>query len=154
MKQYVGTKTLFAKPMTLGEYNKHRNWSIPSNEDPNTEGYLVKYPDAYESWSPKFVFEKSYRSNGNFNFGHALHLIEHGARVSRSGWNGKNMFIFKVPGSVFKVNREPLLSILGEDTKVYYHGHIDMRTADGTIVPWICSQTDMQSNDWGIVPNA
>lgn len=44
--------------------------------------------------------------------------------------------------------RQPLLSILGEGTEVSYHGHIDMRTATGEIVPWLCSQTDALAEDW------
>jgi hypothetical protein len=154
MKQFIGTKTLLANPMTLGDYNIHRGWTIPEDEDPNKEGYIVQYADNYVSWSPKEAFEESYRSDGQFDFGHAMFLLKQGARVSRSGWNGKNMFIFLVQGSTFTVNREPLISILGEGTEVSYHGHVDMRTADGTIVPWLCSQTDMLANDWGVVPDA
>lgn len=85
------------------------------------------------------------------DFQSALSAIKAGQRVSRAGWNGKGMFIFLVPGSQFIVNREPLMSILGEGTLVDYHGHVDMKTADGTIVPWLCSQTDLLAEDWGIV---
>lgn len=85
------------------------------------------------------------------NFSEALDAIKAGGRVARSGWNGKGMFVFLVPGSVFKVNREPLLSILGEGTEVRYRGHIDMRTADGMIVPWLASQTDLLADDWQTV---
>ena len=85
------------------------------------------------------------------DFSEALLYIKAGKRVSREGWNGKGMFIFLVPGSTFTVNREPLLSILGEGTQVNYHGHVDMKTADGMIVPWLCSQTNMLATDWGIV---
>lgn len=81
----------------------------------------------------------------------ALRHVKNGGRAARAGWNGKGMFIFFVPGSTFIVNREPLLSILGEGTQVNYHGHIDMKTADGMIVPWLCSQTDMLANDWEVV---
>lgn len=83
-------------------------------------------------------------------FSEALERIKTGDRVARSGWNGKGMFVFLVPGSVFKVNRPPLLGIYPEGTEVRYHGHIDMRTADGTIVPWLASQTDLLSDDWEI----
>lgn len=155
MKMFIGTKQLMAKPMDLGAYNTYRGWTIPEDEDPSKEGYLVQYPDGYESWSPKQIFEDSYFSDGDFNFGHALYLLELGFRVSRKGWNGKGMFLFKVDSSVnLTVNREPLLSILGEGAKFTYQSHIDMFTADGTIVPWLCSQTDMQACDWGIVPDA
>ena len=74
--------------------------------------------------------------------------LKQGRRYARAGWNGKSMFIFLVPGSVFKVNREPLLSILGEGTEVQYHGHIDLRTANGDIVPWTIAQTDSLAEDW------
>lgn len=85
------------------------------------------------------------------DFSDALKAIKAGKRVARSGWNGKNMFVFLVPGSNFKVNREPLLSILGEGTEVTYRPHIDMRAADGTIVPWLASQTDIMADDWEVV---
>jgi len=86
----------------------------------------------------------------NLTFSQALEYIKRGERVQRVGWNGKGMFIFLVPGSTFTVNREPLLSILGEGTSVKYHGHVDMKTADGMIVPWLCSQTDMLAEDWQV----
>lgn len=60
MKKYVGTKMLEAKPMNRGDYNNYRGWPIPLNENPADEGYLVRYQDGYESWSPKAVFEDSY----------------------------------------------------------------------------------------------
>ena len=85
------------------------------------------------------------------NIGQAVEAMKQGQRVAREGWNGKNMYLFLVPGSVFKVNREPLLSMLGEGTEVQYHAHVDMKTAQGYVVPWLCSQADLLSNDWQIV---
>lgn len=73
MKDYIGTKRLSAGPMTRGEYNAYRGWTIPPNEDPNEAGYLVEYCDGgkandsrhvgYISWSPADVFERSYRED-------------------------------------------------------------------------------------------
>lgn len=83
-----------------------------------------------------------------FNFGEALAQLKIGKKVARSGWNGKGMFIFLVQGSQFEVNRPPLLGIYPAGTIINYHAHIDMRTADGTIVPWLASQTDILANDW------
>lgn len=85
------------------------------------------------------------------DFSSALSAVKAGARAARHGWNGKNMFIFLVPGSIFKVNRPPLLGIYPENTEIKYHAHVDMRTADGSIVPWLCSQTDMLAEDWELV---
>ena len=85
------------------------------------------------------------------NFSDALNDLKLGKRLQRSGWNGKGMFVFLVPGSNFKVNREPLLSIMGEGTEVTYCPHIDMKTADNKVVPWLASQTDIMADDWAVI---
>jgi hypothetical protein len=82
------------------------------------------------------------------NFGQALEALKTGSKLQREGWNGKGMFIFLVPGSTFQVNRPPLLGIYPEGTTINYHAHVDMKTADGQIVPWVCSHTDMLAADW------
>ena len=81
-------------------------------------------------------------------FSNALALLKEGKKVARKGWNGKGMFIFLVEGSRFQVNRPPLLGIYPEDTVVDYHVHIDMKTANGQIVPWVASQSDLLDEDW------
>ena len=90
-------------------------------------------------------------SIGSMNFSEALRHIKEGRRVCREGWNGKGMFIFLVPGSTFQVSRHPLLGIYPEGTTIEYHAHVDMKTADGKIVPWLCSQTDMLAEDWQVL---
>ena len=74
MIHYIGTKEVYAKPMTRQAYNDLRGWTVPSDENPNDEGYLVEYVDGgnpnhpdfkgYISWSPKDVFESSYTLSG------------------------------------------------------------------------------------------
>lgn len=86
-----------------------------------------------------------------FDFSEALHYVKQGMFVAREGWNGKGAFIFLVPGSQFVVNRAPLDAIFSAGTVINYHAHIDMRTANGTIVPWLASQTDVLAEDWVIV---
>ena len=88
---------------------------------------------------------------GKQTFGVALARLKNGGRVRRAGWNGKGMFLFLVPGSTFKVSRPPLLGIYPEGTEINYHGHVDMKTADGMVVPWLCSQTDMLAEDWELL---
>lgn len=157
-KQYVGTKLINATPMTRQAYNDFRGWQLPADEDGADEGYLVEYVDGgkantdtyagYVSWSPKDVFERAYRPNEGVTFGDALSMLKAGLKVARAGWNGKGMFLFLVPGSTFKVNRAPLLGIYPEGTEINYCPHIDMKTADGKIVPWLASQTDVLADDW------
>lgn len=84
-------------------------------------------------------------------FGDALVALKEGKKVAREGWNGKGMFVFLVQGSVFKVNRAPLLGIYPEGTEITYHAHIDMKTADNQIVPWLASQTDVLAEDWVVL---
>lgn len=69
LKQYIGTKAIKAKPMTRGAYNDLRGWTVPANENPEDDGYLVVYPngepnvegyDGYVSWSPKEQFDNVY----------------------------------------------------------------------------------------------
>lgn len=84
-------------------------------------------------------------------FSKALDALKEGKRVARIGWNGKGMFVFLVPGSTFKVNRAPLLGIYPEGTEINYHAHIDMKTADNMIVPWLASQTDILAEDWEVL---
>lgn len=60
MNTYIGCKMVEAEPMTRGAYNQLRGWKLPERENPEDQGYLVKYDDDYISWSPKDVFEKHY----------------------------------------------------------------------------------------------
>jgi hypothetical protein len=72
MAKYIGVKVLNAQPMTLGAYNAFRVWTMPVGENPEDEGYLVEYLDGgkantehspnYLSWSPKGVFENTYKA--------------------------------------------------------------------------------------------
>lgn len=158
MFRYIGTKIVNAAPLTRGEYNALRGWETPADENPEDAGYIVECLDGgkpnhrefngYISWSPADVFAKAYRQNPGMTFSQALELLKAGGRVARAGWNGKGMFIFLVPGSTFKVNRPPLLGIYPEGTEVNYCPHIDMKTADGKVVPWLASQTDVLAEDW------
>ena len=85
------------------------------------------------------------------DFGQALDALVAGKQVARAGWNGKNMYLYLVPGSTFRVDREPLNRMLPGGATVEYRPHIDMRTAQGDFVPWVASQTDLLANDWCVV---
>lgn len=86
-----------------------------------------------------------------FTFGQAITELKAGNKVARTGWNGKGMFLFLVPGSTFQVNRPPLLGIYPEGTTIDYCPHIDMKTADNKVVPWLASQADVLADDWVLV---
>ena len=92
--------------------------------------------------------------DGETNFSHALEELKNGSLVARKGWNGKGMFLFLVPGSQFVVNRAPLNVIFPEGTVINYRSHIDMKTVDDQIVPWLAAQTDLLAEDWVLVSHA
>ena len=69
LKQYIGTKTVKAEPMVKSAAVA-KGWARASEGNPDTPGYHVQYtnPDGstYDSWSPKDVFEKSYKIAEDF----------------------------------------------------------------------------------------
>ena len=82
------------------------------------------------------------------NFGDALGHLRAGQKVFRKGWNGANQFLYLVEGSTFTVDRKPLLGIYPRGTEINYLAHIDIKTVDGSCVPWLASQTDILAQDW------
>lgn len=55
----IGIKMVDLQPMTAKEaFDK--GYGIKPNQDPNSNGYEVTYPDGYKSWSPKEVADAAY----------------------------------------------------------------------------------------------
>ncbi len=68
--------------------------------------------------------------------GWAIKQLHDKRRVARSGWNGKNMYLeLQVPDDHSKMTLP----------------YVYMRTAQGDLVPWVCSQTDLLAVDWTVV---
>ena len=89
MKQYIGTKIIEAAPaIRKGGKVYDLTWPIPKSMEPEEPGYRVRYPDGYESWSPKDVFEEAYRPTDAMSFGLASEAAKKGKRIARKGWNG------------------------------------------------------------------
>lgn len=147
MKQYIGTKLIEAKEMNRGDYNVYRGWTIPENENPADEGYLVKHSDGYESWSPKKQFEEAYRESNNMTFGLALEALKKGKKVARKGWNGKGMFLFLAKSTDIETDAD--LTVCEHMQGNLVLPSIVMKTADDKFcVGWLASQTDMLAEDW------
>lgn len=67
--------------------------------------------------------------------GWVVKQLHNRARVRRTGWNGKNMYLeLQVPDQHSKMTLP----------------YVYMRTAQGDLVPWLCSQTDLLATDWEI----
>lgn len=69
LKQYTGTKTVKARPMTMGEAYECKllkEGVRPSECETDKAGFLVEYEDDHQSWSPKDVFDAAYKPSETF----------------------------------------------------------------------------------------
>ena len=94
--------------------------------------------------------------NTEFDFGTAIEAMKKGFKVSRKGWNGKNMYLAIQEGSTITPDkaRSGAAKALAEEGKeeIKILPHIDMRSAQGdVVVGWLASQTDMLAEDWILV---
>ena len=147
-EEYIGTKRIQTVPMTRGEYNKYRGWTMPENENPDEEGYFIRYPDGCQSWSPKKQFEDAYRKSGHMNFGHALEVLKHGGSAARSGWNGKNQYIQLADCISYRTADS---EIINAEHDAIGNKAIAFVGTSGVQLGWLASQADMLAEDWMIV---
>lgn len=121
---------------------------IPRSMEPEEDGYKVRYPDGYESFSPKQVFEEAYRPTDGMSFGLAIEAAKKGMKIARAGWNGKNQHV------------EPACCI-SYLTKGGFHVNVNHNAignnvlafvgTSGVQLGWLASQADMLADDWMIV---
>lgn len=97
------------------------------------------------------------------DFGQALIALKSGQRVARSGWNGKEMYVYlnrgsKDWGNTFATQAKvggvnPRLFDRGDTGTTTRMPNFNMRAADGsTVTGWLASQTDMLAEDWMLAP--
>lgn len=161
MKKFYGTKEVNARPMNRLDYNIFRGWELPSDENGDDLGYLVESVgeanteelEGYVNWLTKDQFDMDYNASGCMTFGEALVALKTGEKVARSGWNGKGMFIYHVAANNYPAsgNKQGTMKGIFPDDMVPYQEYTAMKTADDTVVPWLCSQSDMWANDWEVV---
>lgn len=71
--------------------------------------------------------------DSTLKIGDAVALLHEGKKVTRTGWNGKDMFLE--------------LQVPDENSKMTLP-YVYMHTAQGDLVPWLCSQSDLLADDW------
>jgi hypothetical protein len=154
MKEYIGVKLIQAEPMTRGEYNQYRGWSIPENENPADEGYLVKYPDGYESWCPKKQFEEANRETSGMTFGMAIEAAKKGYKIARPGWNGKGMFVVYQKGypQGIPCNKQTAEAWgMNEGDSFVCNPYLQIKNVNGSHSMWVPSINDCLADDWVLV---
>lgn len=149
MKRYIGTKIIEAEPAYKvdGKTVQPTDWPVPEGSKAE-EGYAVRYPDGYMSWTPKEVFEEAYRQTDAMPFGLAIEAVKKGKRISRAGWNGKGQYVELATG----------IGYVGPDGKTVNAEHAAIGNkalafvgTSGVQMGWLASQADMLAEDWQIV---
>jgi hypothetical protein len=88
-------------------------------------------------------------AGATFDFSWALKVLKNGLTVHRAGWNGKGMYLFLVPPMS---NPSPTVIVFQQfGPSVPYGAYIGLKTAQGNVVPWTASQTDLLAEDWQVV---
>ena len=67
------------------------------------------------------------------DIGDAVRKMWKGGWVARVGWNGRDMYVG--------------LQIPDEHSKMTLP-YVYMRTVQGDLIPWLCSQADLLATDW------
>lgn len=160
MKQYTGTKTVKAMPMTMTKAQEMLGREIkPATVE--EDGYLVEYKDGYKSWSPKSVFEEAYHEVKGINFGEVIKALKAGLAVRRKGWNGKGLFIVKQVPSHITADIIPNMQSLPQSAKdiimarkephIDYSNQMLIINPDGRADSWVPSSSDVFAEDWELV---
>ena len=162
-KKYIRCHIVKATPMTRGEYNKHRGWIAPVNENAADEGYHIVYPDGYESWCPKAQFEAAGRPIDNMTYGMAIDACRYkGAKIQRANWNGEGQFVrfesalvsedgkLRIEDGMEPEDFENMPPMVESECFVFHF--VSRKTGvSGVQVGWLASQADMAASDWRIV---
>ena len=82
----------------------------------------------------------------NQNFSEALENLKQGEKLQRSGWNGKDMWIALSEPN--EKSASGIHSYINADEPFQTLPFIVMKTADGKLVPWLASQTDILADDY------
>lgn len=131
------------------------NRSVPGD-------WAMLYPDGHKSVSPAKAFEEGYASLRShksefLTIGWAVKQLHAGSRVRRKGWHGKGMWLTLITGAQWDMPRALDLKLSNQNEATTEGGYayrgpfVAMCAADGMLVPWLCSQTDLLATDWEIV---
>lgn len=122
MERYIGTKIIEAEPMSR------------AHGDKSEDGYKVRYPDGYESWSPKDVFEEAYRKASGVSFGLALEAMKKGKGARLPKWSEDVIIRAQFPDEHSKMTAPYL--------------YVESRFGR---VPWKETMIELFSDEWEIV---
>lgn len=142
-KTYIGVKIIKAEPQDCQKDSHNSKVGDP--------GYKVEYEDGYVSWSPADVFEKAYRKTDGMTFGLAVEVAKLGMKISRTGWNGKGMFVVYQKGypEGIDCNKQTAAAWgMSEGDLFRCEPYLQIKMVNGSHAMWVPSINDVLSEDW------
>lgn len=94
------------------------------------------------------------------DFGKAIEALKEGKLVSRSGWNGKGLFVMKqIPAEIGldiipkmqSVQESAKELLIHRETTLKYENQMLIVKEDGTADSWVPSSSDVFAEDWFVV---
>jgi hypothetical protein len=82
------------------------------------------------------------------NFGQAVEAVKEGKRIGRTGWNGKGMYVYYVPGGDYATQTESAKKEFGDFA--HYNPYLAIKTVQGSVSTWVPSINDVLAEDWEI----
>ena len=149
MKKYIGTKMIEAEPALRYADGMIAPVNAPVRlDEPVKSGYKVRYPDGYESFSPKQVFEEAYRPTDGLSFGLAIEAAKKGKKIARRGWNGKNQYVELAERISYE---NAAHEVINAQHAAIGNKALAFVGTSGVQLGWLASQADMLAYDWQIV---
>lgn len=103
----------------------------------------------------------------NVNFNVVIEALNQGKRVTRQGWNGKNLFVFKQVPSIIHRAIVPNMQSLPQSVKdeferrfndpnqqvdaIYYNNQLALVHPSNLITGWAPSVSDVLAEDWVVL---
>lgn len=93
----------------------------------------------------------------NLNYGQAIEALKVGKRISREGWNGKGMFVFKQIPAEIGLEIIPKMQSVPQDAKdvmlerkqtLKYTNQMAIVNEEGRVDSWVASSSDTFAEDW------
>ena len=155
----------------LGEwehYYEGENLIIPfeggGEVEVNPADYVIKEPSGHVYALDAVKFEEDYRENQkvepandewkrNRSFSTALDWLKIGEKISRKGWNGKNMFVVYQKGypDGIPCNKNTAEAWGMKEGELFKcEPYLQIKMVNGSHAMWVPSINDVLSNDWEI----
>lgn len=85
------------------------------------------------------------------DFSHALVAVKAGAKITRSGWNGKGQYVVRQKGypDGIAINKNTAEATGGVEGAIcVFRPYLMFCAADESFVPWVATQSDLLAEDW------